>query len=1147
MHSRQRDLVFRGIEDLLQPALEILRDEGEPACIDETYAEKVAQIDAVLVSKGGKFHPHEGSERDEAKLPGVFAFADGGIWLRLIGPGFLSGEQDADAIRDFTVFAIEKNVHGSRLAEGGYAPMGKSVSCHCSHRLGEVFAMEQKIHTTRISNSGFIGSRDPGCDGVSADHGIRHLRAVQCRCGPEQPDTNHFNRIAHAKPGNREKGGHYYMGSSGHPWQRVRNRRKLDQPATFVQGEGGTLPSRSFFSQMKASLSAVVLLLSMSGLSLSDIPVKVTYDEHVLPIFRNACLNCHNPDKKKAGLDLSTYQGTLLGSENGKVVQSGNAGGSLLFKCVKGTEEPKMPPKGDRLTEAELGLVEKWIATQLLETATGQAVAAAANNVQVAVVSLERPAGPPPMPGDLPLEPFVRTVRANALTALGASPWAPLVAVGGQRQIILYNTETLEALGILPFPEGFPAIIRFSRNGELLLTGGGLGGKSGKVVLWDVKTGARIATIGNEVDQVLAADLTADQQFVALGGPNKLVKIYSTKDGRLIHSLKKHTDWVTALAYSPNGKFLATADRNGGLQIWEGDTGKEFNSLAGHKGSVTGVSFMTGVVASASEDGTVKLWDSKEGKEIKSWEAHKGGVQSVEFSPDGRLVSSGRDKRARVWDQTGKQLLESAPFADIALRAELSNERVVAGDWTGQIRVFAIDGKPLGELSSNPPSIAERIVSAKKRLADLQAVQPDLELAFLKAEQSAGSQPVAPVVAEAAPSPVSDGNASKVAELTKRLEQQTAEVVKLREARGGTAQGSGEYEAANALVQAKKAEIAQTQSELGGTQKTSAEVAKVEPVVSELVKTKTALEDGKTQIAAAEHQLTRWARAEAFMSVHQTRLSLVEKQARHDELAAAVKNAFSVSEQLRTDLAAAEKTALALPGNIKKAQADAATAKAAAAACEAGVGAAEIALKQLEDLAKTVMAPVEAITLEIAELTKKLEQQTAEIARRREVRATKSAGTPEYAEADTQVQSFKPEIAQTESVIQSAKSRLAGDASSAAPSGPIVKAREALATERLKVKPGAEQSRTAEATLANLLKSGDTLKKQIADLRQNIPRAAREGSVAKAASEKALVVVKRELETAKVTLQRTQKNFESRWPVIQQVTTASLKGSSAES
>jgi len=480
-----------------------------------------------------------------------------------------------------------------------------------------------------------------------------------------------------------------------------------------------------------------VLLAALAAAAPSasaQVPVKVTYNDHVLPIFRNACLNCHNPDKKKAGLDLSTFQNALQGSENGKVVKSGDGAGSLLLKCVLPDGDPKMPPKGDRLTDSEIAILKKWIDGQLLETADGKAVAAAANNVQVAVVSLTRPDGPPPMPRELPLDPVVHTAKANSLTALGASPWAPLVALGGQKQILLYNTETLESLGVLPFPEGFPTIIRFSRNGQLILTGGGRGGKSGKVVIWKVETGERIASVGNEFDQVLAADLSADQQFVALGGPAKLVKVYATKDGRLVHSIKKHTDWVTAISYSPDGKLISSGDRNGGVLVWEADKGKEYNVLAGHKGAVTGLSFMTGVVASASEDATIKLWDVKEGKEIKSWSAHPGGVQSVSFTPDGRLVSCGRDKFAKVWDQTGKQLMVSEAFGDIALRAEMAGERVIAGDWSGQVRVWSLDGKRVGELNPNPPTIAERIAAATKQIADAQTAVPALQKQIADAE-----------------------------------------------------------------------------------------------------------------------------------------------------------------------------------------------------------------------------------------------------------------------------------------------------------------------------------------------------------------------------------------------------------------------------
>ena len=34
---------------------------------------------------------------------------------------------------------------------------------------------------------------------------------------------------------------------------------------------------------------------------------KVTFDDHVLPVLQQSCLNCHNPDKAKGGLDLSTF------------------------------------------------------------------------------------------------------------------------------------------------------------------------------------------------------------------------------------------------------------------------------------------------------------------------------------------------------------------------------------------------------------------------------------------------------------------------------------------------------------------------------------------------------------------------------------------------------------------------------------------------------------------------------------------------------------------------------------------------------------------------------------------------------------------------------------------------------------------------
>src|SRR5829696_5121266 len=139
------------------------------------------------------------------------------------------------------------------------------------------------------------------------------------------------------------------------------------------------MPRRSLLFPRFCRLPLAVSIALTGGAICSSAADKVTYVDHILPIFRNTCLNCHNPDKKKAGLDLTTYQAAMTGSENGPVVKPGQAEASLIFKVCAQIEEPKMPPKGDKLTEAEMGLLKNWIAGFALETATSKPAAAAQN------------------------------------------------------------------------------------------------------------------------------------------------------------------------------------------------------------------------------------------------------------------------------------------------------------------------------------------------------------------------------------------------------------------------------------------------------------------------------------------------------------------------------------------------------------------------------------------------------------------------------------------------------------------------------------------------------------------------------------------------------------------------------------------------
>lgn len=89
---------------------------------------------------------------------------------------------------------------------------------------------------------------------------------------------------------------------------------------------------------------------------------KIDFARDVRPILDESCVQCHAGDKRKGGFSINNRDSLLFGGENGRTVEPGDSSASKLIRLVASTDaEEMMPPKGDRLTAEQVGILRAWI------------------------------------------------------------------------------------------------------------------------------------------------------------------------------------------------------------------------------------------------------------------------------------------------------------------------------------------------------------------------------------------------------------------------------------------------------------------------------------------------------------------------------------------------------------------------------------------------------------------------------------------------------------------------------------------------------------------------------------------------------------------------------------------------------------------
>jgi len=234
-----------------------------------------------------------------------------------------------------------------------------------------------------------------------------------------------------------------------------------------------------------------------------------------------------------------------------------------------------------------------------------------------------------------------------------------LVTVGGES--LLYRNGDVSIWDVksgaqVASLEGQPTIvwsIAASPDGKTLISSG----YDGKIIMWNVAEKKPQQTIEKK-GWIRRVALSPDGKMFAAGMEDGSVILFETEGPKETKTFKAHEAAVYDVAFSPDGSTLATSstDKLAKLWDWKADMPMEKAKLEGHSDAVWAVAWSKeGLLATAGADRKIKLWNA-EGKEEATLEGHKDWVSDVAFSPDGNtLASASHDRTARLWDVKEKK------------------------------------------------------------------------------------------------------------------------------------------------------------------------------------------------------------------------------------------------------------------------------------------------------------------------------------------------------------------------------------------------------------------------------------------------------------------------------------------------------------
>ena len=430
-------------------------------------------------------------------------------------------------------------------------------------------------------------------------------------------------------------------------------------------------------------LTCILLSSSIARAAESD-PVVAG---RAMVVLKQHCISCHNHEKKKGGLVLTSREMAMHGGESGPVIVPGKSADSPLAAAVSPEADPHMPPKG-QLTPDEIAAIKAWIDSgadwdekKLLEVKTAVtrpvqlralparyhpvlAMALSPDQKRLAVGRGDRVLVYEVAEKGQPMILDLAMATGDVVQSLAWGKDGKWLAAGGYRRIRLWDGESGEMKRDLSGLEGRVTALGFTPDGQTLVAADGEVASPGMIRMWRVEDGEPVGAWKAHDDSVLSLDLNSDGKLLITGGADRLVRLWDLADRKELGKFEGHAAAVTAVALSSDAKRLASASADKEIKIWD-VAGKQLKaSLTGNPAGVTDVAWADAkTVLSACEDGAARFnTEEEKSRATRTFGGAPDVLYCAAITSDGKTVFAGcHDGDVYIWSAAGAKLEGKLP------------------------------------------------------------------------------------------------------------------------------------------------------------------------------------------------------------------------------------------------------------------------------------------------------------------------------------------------------------------------------------------------------------------------------------------------------------------------------------------------------